>query len=122
MMKVLIVDDEPLVRRSLEKVFTRGGHQVVTAEDGHQGVEAWNKEKPEAVVIDVLMPGLSGPEVIQEVKPSADTAIILISAYSGDYNPESVKQVGADLFVEKPFENIQDIVSQLEELKSSKTS
>lgn len=119
-MKLLVIDDEPLIRRSLEKVFVKAGHEVVLAEDGTQGVAMWQAEKPEAVIIDVLMPGLTGPEVIAEVKPSADTAIALISAYSGDYNPESVKQFGADIFIEKPFENIQSIVEQMENLLESK--
>ena len=119
-MKVLIIDDEPLVRRSLEKVFQKAGHEVVTASDGSEGVVRWSEGKPDGVVVDVLMPGLTGPEVISEVNPDSKTAIILISAYSGDYNPESVKQLGADIFIEKPFESITDIVDSLEKIWSVK--
>ena len=115
-MKVLIVDDEPLVRRSLEKIFTKTGHDVITASDGEEGVKLWKSENPQGAVIDVLMPGLTGPEVISEVNPDEKTAVALISAYSGDYNPESVKNLGADIFIEKPFENIQDIVLQIEKI------
>ncbi len=119
-MKVLIIDDEPLVRRSLEKIFQKMNHEVVTAKDGHEGVEVWKASQPDGVVVDVLMPGLTGPEVIAEVAPSENTAIVLISAYSGDYNPDSVKQLGADLFIEKPFESIKDIVDSLEKVWSVK--
>ena len=119
-MKVLIIDDEPLVRRSLEKVFQKANHEVTTASDGTEGVERWKQDQPDGVVVDVLMPGLTGPEVISEVKPNDQTAIILISAYSGDYDPESVKQLGADLFIEKPFESITDIVDSLEKVWSVK--
>ena len=119
-MKILVVDDEPLVRRSLQKVFQKAGHEVVVAEDGLQGVEKWREYKPEAVVIDVLMPGHTGPEVISEVKPSEKISIVLISAYSGEYNPDSVKQLGADLFIAKPFDDIQDIVEAVERLVESK--
>ncbi len=122
MMKVLIVDDEPLVRRSLEKVFQKHGHEVLTAQDGLMGVDAWKSFKPDAAVIDILMPGLTGPELIAEVKPSSQTAIILISAYSGEYNLESTKNLGADLFIEKPFDDIQLIVSKLTEIWESKKS
>ncbi len=121
-MKVLIIDDEPLIRRSLEKCFLKAGHQVVLAEDGHEGVSQWRAERPDAVIIDVLMPGLSGPEVIAEVKPDSKQAIALISAYSGDYDPDSVKQLGADVFIEKPFDNILSIVLQMEELYREKLS
>jgi CheY-like chemotaxis protein len=119
-MKVLIIDDEPLIRRSLEKVFLKAGHDVSVAEDGLSGTKVWRSLQPDGVVVDVLMPGLTGPEVVAEVQPEFQTAIILISAYSGDYDPESVKQLGADLFVEKPFENIQDIVDSLEKIWSIK--
>ena len=119
-MKVLIVDDEPLVRRSLEKVFTKAGHEVATASDGNEGVSSWKEFQPDGVVLDVLMPGLTGPEVIAEVKPEFKTAIVLISAYSGDYDPDSVKQLGADIFIEKPFESITGIVSELENIWSIK--
>ncbi len=119
-MKVLIVDDEPLVRRSLEKVFTKAGHEVSTASDGNEGVQAWKQFSPDGVVLDVLMPGLTGPEVIAEIKPPFQTAVVLISAYSGDYDPDSVKQLGADIFIEKPFNSIQEIVDQLEKVWSVK--
>lgn len=119
-MKVLIIDDEPLVRRSLEKVFSKTDHQVFTASDGTEGAKVWKEINLDGVVIDVLMPGLTGPEVIAEVAPAASTAIILISAYSGDYDPDSVKQLGADIFIEKPFESIQDIVDSLEKVWSVK--
>lgn len=112
-MKVLIVDDEPLVRRSLEKVFSRAGHEVECARDGKEGLAKWRSFQPQGVVIDVLMPGLSGPEVISEVDPDPSTAIILISAYSGDYDLDSVKQLRADSFIEKPFESIKGLVDQL---------
>jgi len=113
MMKILIIDDEPLVRRSLEKVFQKAGHDVSTAADGTTGAEMWQKLKPDGVVIDILMPGLTGPEVIAEVKPPHQTAIVLISAFSGEYNPEAIKNLGADLFIEKPFEDIQKIVTSV---------
>lgn len=119
-MKVLVVDDEPLVRRSLQKVFEKAGHEVVVAEDGLQGVEKWKSCQPEAVVIDVLMPGHTGPEVISEVKPDKSVSIVLISAYSGEYSRDSVKQLGADLFIAKPFDNIQEIVVAVENLVESK--
>ena len=119
-MKVLIVDDEPLIRRSLERLFKKAGHEVVTAEDGTQGVEKWNSSGPDVVVLDILMPGHTGPEVIEHVQPPVSTGIILISAYSGEYNLDSAKKLGADLFIAKPFEDIQKIVSSAEELYKSK--
>lgn len=120
-MKVLIVDDEPLIRRSLERLFGKAGHEVITAEDGTEGVEKWNSSKPDIVVLDILMPGHTGPEVIEHVSPEASVGIILISAYSGEYNLDSAKKLGADLFIAKPFEDIQKIVFVAEELYKTKS-
>ncbi len=120
-MKVLIIDDEPLVRRSLEKIFMRAGHEVFVAVDGNDGVKKWKEVDPDAVVIDVLMPGLTGPEVISQTDQKKPVAIALISAYSGDYNPESIKSLGADIFIEKPFENIRDIVTRIQDLWEKKS-
>ena len=120
-MKVLVIDDEPLIRRSLEKAFVRSGHQVFLAVDGKDGVAKWKKIQPDAVVVDVLMPRFTGPEVISEVKAKEPVVIVLVSAHSGEYNPESVKSLGADVFIEKPFGNIQDIVVQVESLWVKKT-
>lgn len=119
-MKILVADDEPLIRRSLQKIFQRQGHNVILAEDGKQAVTLWQTEKPDAVILDVLMPGFTGPEVISEVGASDSTPIILISAYTGDYNPEMAKSLGADLFIEKPFDSLPGLVQSLEDLMEKK--
>ncbi len=66
-MKVLIIDDEPLVRRSLRRVLEKEGWSIVEAEDGQKGLQAWLTEKPDLVLLDVLMPALSGPQVLENL-------------------------------------------------------
>lgn len=119
-MRVLIVDDEPLIRRSLERVFSKRGHEVALSEDGKVAIDQWEKFQPDIAIVDVLMPEKTGPELIEEVGPSDRTGVILISAYSGEYNPESAKKLGADLFIAKPFDDIHDIVRRSEELHAEK--
>lgn len=109
-MKILIIDDESLVRLSLKRVFESKGDQVFLAEDGQIGLETWKKEKPDLVFLDVIMPKLTGPEVLTEMGKNKTGKVILISAYAGEQNQETAKQMGADLFMEKPFENIFDVV------------
>jgi CheY-like chemotaxis protein len=119
-MKVLIVDDEPLVRRSLARALKSNGHETVEANDGLQGLAAWRTEKPELIFLDVLMPGMNGPELlsqmIEELGESGIGKVILISAFSGEHNMETALQMGADLFVPKPFEDIFEVVRMAEEL------
>ena len=123
-MKVLIVDDEPLVRKSLGRAFQARGHQVSEAADGREGLERWLEQNPELVMLDVLMPGLSGPEVLREIlaktgqRPSA--RVILMSAYSGEHNLETARQMGADLFIPKPFDDVFAVVKKAEEPQEKK--
>lgn len=115
-MKVLVVDDEPLVRRSLEKALQLRKHHVLLAEDGRKGMEVWLKEKPDLVFLDILMPGLSGLQVLKEIGDRKTGKVILMSAYSGVHDQDAVQQMGADLFLAKPFEDIIEIVKRAEEL------
>ena len=115
-MKVLIIDDEILVRRSLSRALQIRGHEVVDAEDGWQGVKIWKQEQPDLVFLDVLMPGLNGPQVLEEIGSKKKCKVILISAFSGEHNMETARQMGADLFIPKPFDDIFEIALQAEEL------
>jgi two-component system, response regulator PdtaR len=118
-MKILIVDDEPLIRLSLSRAFQSKGHSVHVAEDGIEGEKKWTELNPEVVILDVLMPGLTGPQLIERVKNRTPSKIVLISAFAGDYNIDSVKKLGADLFIAKPFDDIFEVVKRVEELVNS---
>ncbi len=115
-MKVLIVDDEALIRRSLRRVFELKGHQVFEAENGVVGLEKWRHECPNVVILDVLMPGLTGPQVLKEIGEQSKSRVILISAYTGEYDHKKACEMGADIFIPKPFENIFEIVKTAEGL------
>ena len=117
-MKVLIVDDEALVRRSLSRAFLSQGHQVAEAADGTKGLEMWRSLAPDLVFLDVLMPGLSSPEVIREMGSDRVGKVILMSAFAGEHNIETAQQIGADLFIPKPFDDIFDVLKMAEELLS----
>jgi YesN/AraC family two-component response regulator len=115
-LKVLIIDDEPLIRRSLQRAFQAKKHVVFEAEEGRLGIDIWLKEEPDLVILDILMPVMSGPEVLKKISGQHRAKVILISAYSGDYNIEKIRQMGADLFIKKPFDNVFDVVTQAETL------
>jgi two-component system, response regulator PdtaR len=119
-LKVLIVDDEPLVRLSLKRALEKTGHQVAEAEDGQVGMERWKTFSPDLTYLDVLMPRISGPDLLKAMRSLGHVPgkVILMSAFTGDYNLERAKSLGADLFILKPFEDIFAIVKQGEELVS----
>jgi len=82
MKKVLIAEDDSLLRTLLANQFAMSGFEVVTAEDGEQGVELYFKEKPDAVVFDIVMPKKSGLEMLEEIRamaPLATTPFVVLS-------------------------------------------
>ena len=119
-MKVLIIDDEPLIRKSLSRVMFAKNHQIFESENGKEGLAKWQEVQPDLVFLDVLMPILSGPQVLKEVPPEVlgKTKVILMSAYSASHNLDSALKMGADLFLAKPFEDIFSVANIAEELVS----
>jgi len=115
-MKILVVDDEPLVRRSLTRALKSRGHDILEAEDGVQGLALWREQNPDVVFLDVLMPKMTGPQVLAEIGRQHSGKVILMSAFSGEHNMETALQMGADQFVPKPFDDIFSIVGLAEKL------
>ncbi len=117
-MKVMLVDDEPLVRLSLRRALEKRGHTVTECEDGHVALEKWPTFGPELVYLDVLMPRLSGPALLQSLTPQlrGGAKVILMSAFAGEYDLEKAKSLGADMFVAKPFQDIFAVVATGEDL------
>ncbi|WP_413613077.1 response regulator [Bdellovibrio sp. HCB-110] len=115
-MKILIVDDEALVRRSLSRALKSKGYDVMEAVNGTEGLQSWKTWGPDLVFLDVLMPGMTGPEVLKEIGTDGNAKVILMSAFSGEHNMQTAQQMGANLFVPKPFEDIFVIVKMAEDL------
>ncbi len=115
-MKILIVDDEPLIRRSLGRVFQTKGWLVIEAPEGLSGLALWNQERPDVVLLDVLMPGLSGPQILESVsnEVKAKTKIFMMSAFTGDWNHSKAVELGAEAFLPKPFDDIFQIAAIVE--------
>ena len=117
-MKVLIVDDEPLVRLSLARALKRAGHEVSEAQDGAEGREVWQRENPDLVYLDVLMPRMSGPELLKALSGNGPirAKVILMSAFTGEYDLAKAKQIGESRFIAKSFAGVFSVVKIGEEL------
>jgi DNA-binding response OmpR family regulator len=115
-MKILIIDDEPLIRRSLMRALESKGHQVFLGENGLVGYEVWLREKPDLIFLDMLMPVLAGPEFLQKLGKDKNCPVILMSAFSGQYDHKKAQEMGADQFLAKPFSDIFAVVELAERL------
>jgi two-component system response regulator MprA len=103
-MKVLVVDDEPALRDALRRALTLEGYEVDLAEDGIEGVTAAATRGPDAIVLDVLMPGLDGLEVCRRIRESGDrTPILMLTARDDVQDRVAGLDAGADDYLVKPF-------------------
>jgi DNA-binding response OmpR family regulator len=104
--KVLICDDEPYILESVSFIVREEGYRVLTANDGEEGLNILRSEKPDLVLLDVMMPGKTGFDVCREVKAddtTRKTYVILLTAMGQDRDMEDGFQSGADEYMTKPF-------------------
>lgn len=108
--KVLIVDDEPHIRILLEQTLEEleeEGVELLIAENGEKALYLIKKEKPQLVFLDVMMPKMSGFEVCKTVKQELfmqDVYIIMLTAKGQEFDKQKGNEVGADLYMTKPFD------------------
>ena len=116
--KMLIADDEPNILISLEYLMKREGYEVLVAHDGEQALEVLRRERPQLVLLDVMMPKKSGFEVCQELRADEaikDTLVLMLTAKGRDTDVAKGRGVGADDYVTKPF-STQELVHRVRDL------
>jgi len=104
---ILVVDDDPEIVTMLNTRLTKRGYKVSTASDGNRAIELAKREKPDIVLLDVMMPGKSGWEVARALKQdpvTQDVKIVMVSAIGEKTNEITAPIYGADAHVDKPFE------------------
>ena len=101
--KVLIVEDEPTLLETLEYNLTRQGYQVYTAADGPTALEVARRERPDAIVLDIMLPGLDGLEVCRILRREMSVPILMLTARADEVDKVVGLEVGADDYLTKPF-------------------
>jgi DNA-binding response OmpR family regulator len=116
--KVLLVDDDPVILKLLQVNFEMEGYKVMTANDGVEGLEKARKERPDIVLLDIMMPRMDGLEVTKALKGDASTKdipIILLSAKAQASDVQVGKDMGADDYLTKPFDPL-ELLDRVNEL------
>lgn len=102
--KVLVVDDDPVVSKSFDRVLTRKGYAVVTAESGEEAMRKIANEEYDAVYTDIRMPGMSGIEVAEKVRAKRPwTPVLIITGYGSAENEARAEAAGVSAFLRKPL-------------------
>lgn len=105
MKKVLIVDDEKPISDIIKFNLTKEGYDTITAFDGREAVTAFEEEKPDLVILDLMLPELYGLEVAKEIRKTSHIPIIMLSAKDSEFDKVIGLEIGADDYVTKPFSN-----------------
>jgi len=118
MNRVLVVDDEGDIRGLIHDILTGSGYEVFTASSGEDALSKVVSYKPDLVILDVVMPGLSGLEVCRliKAKPSLKSIrVLIVSALWRDVDKKLITEAGADGYLRKPF-STNEILSKVDEL------
>ncbi len=103
--KILVIDDEPILRDSLRVALSTSGYQVQTARTGEEGLELFRKENPDLILLDHWLPGMNGDEVLRKIKEeNGEVPIIIMTAQGSIELAVNSMKLGAIDFVVKPFE------------------
>ena len=100
---ILVVDDEATLRETLAWNLQQEGYRVVEAADGRQALERFRADKPDLVLLDLMLPELSGVEVCRRMRAESDVPILMLTARDSEVDKVVGLEVGADDYVTKPF-------------------
>lgn len=103
MTKILIVDDDPHIREVLNFALSRESFEVIEAENGKQAIELFEQQKPQCLVLDIMMPEMEGTEVCKRLRQHTDIPILFLSAKDDEVDRILGLELGGDDYLTKPF-------------------
>jgi two-component system, OmpR family, KDP operon response regulator KdpE len=109
---ILVVDDEPQIRRVLRSTLCSHGYVITDAKTGEEAVESVRKNKPDLVLLDVNMPGIGGIEACREIRRASEAPIIMLTVRNAEKDKVLALDAGADDYVVKPF-GIEELLARI---------
>ena len=111
-MRVLIVEDEPSFVEALRIAFEREGYDVEATMDGRQGLDAFRSVKPDVVLLDLMLPGLPGLDVLRAIRLDSAVPVVVVSAKDHESDVVTALELGADDYVTKPY-SIRELLARV---------
>jgi CheY-like chemotaxis protein len=117
--KILVVDDEPHMIELVKAILNEEGYDVTTASDGKEGLQVLEKLKPDLVILDMMMPGMSGREVCEKIRANPKTkglkvAFLTVARFS-EVGKQELDKMHVSDYITKPFENA-DLVKRVKKI------
>jgi two-component system KDP operon response regulator KdpE len=109
---VLVVDDEPQLRRAMKATLTDLGYSVLEAKSGEEALATMRRDTPDLVLLDLNMPGIGGLETCRAIRETSDLPIIVLSVRNSERDKVQALDAGADDYVTKPF-GIQELLARI---------
>ena len=109
---ILVVDDEPQIRRVLRSTLSFRGYVITEASSGEEAIDTARKAKPDLILLDVNLPGISGIETCREIRSWSDTPIIILTVRNAERDKVVALDAGADDYVTKPF-GIEELLARV---------
>ena len=113
--RILVVDDEPQIRRSLQVNLERSGYAVETVATGEAALTSFHNRHPDIVILDLIMPGIGGPAVVRLIRESSTVPIIVLSAIGEESRKVEALELGADDYMTKPF-GMEELLARIRSL------
>ncbi|MET4127369.1 response regulator [Roseovarius sp. MBR-6] len=106
--KVLLIEDEPNIIEAISFILSRDGWEVKTHANGHDAMEAVRRRAPDLIILDVMLPGKSGYDILGEIREDSDfaaTPVLMLTARGQTRDRELAERAGASRYMTKPFSN-----------------
>ena len=120
-MRVLLIEDEPNIIEAINFILTRDGFDVSTHSNGHDAVHAVRAKAPDMLILDVMLPGRSGYEILEDLRADAQfetLPVLMLTARGQERDRENAAKAGASRFMTKPFSNA-DVLEAVRELTAN---
>ncbi len=109
---ILVVDDEPQIRRVLRSTLSTHGYVIMEAKTGEEALESMRKERPDLILLDMNMPGMGGIEACRQIRRTSDAPIIMLTVRNAERDKVAALDAGADDYVVKPF-GIEELLARI---------
>lgn len=115
MSKLLVIEDEADIAAMVRAILRRAGYDVTTAADGKSGLDAFHREPPDLILLDIGLPDVDGWEVLSRIRDASEVPVMMLTAYSGEEDKVRGLRGGADDYLTKPF-GANELIARVETL------
>lgn len=113
--KIMVIDDSIVIRKMIEIALEEENYHLINATSGKEGMDSFEKDKPDLIILDMMLPDMNGIDLLKKIKEKSDTPVIMLSGKDSPQLVENAKEVGVNDFLPKPFKD-EELVEKVKNL------